>query len=240
MNKHIVVTNHKGGSGKSTLAVNLSACWAQGQRTLLIDLDDQADASASLGVDDSGEALANALTGRSSLGDAIQTTPSGVDLAPSGEALAFVADTLGPDAVRRALATLAQDYRFIVVDCPPGMHGLVLAGWRCAPMALGIVPVDGPEGLRGANRLRRAWAETGLDADRLRLVVTRFDGRRILDREIDRQAREKFGGAVLGARVRESVIVRESAGWKEPLVRHAATHAVTEDLRRLAREMAHV
>ena len=134
----------------------------------------------------------------------------------------------------------AHQPEFVVIDCPPGMHGLVLAGWRCAPNALGIVPVDGPEGLRGATRLMRAWAAAGLDAGRIRLAVTRFDRRRLLDREIDRQARSEFGGAVFESRVRESVMVRESAGWREPLVRHAPTHPVTEDLRRLAREVARV
>jgi chromosome partitioning protein len=237
--KYIVVTNHKGGSGKTTIAVNLAACWGQGQRALLIDLDDQADASSYLGVEESGEALAAALTGRAALKDAIRTTESGVDLAPAGEALAYMANRLGPDAVRRALAPVLGQYRFVVVDCPPRMQDLVLAGWRGSAEAWAITPVDAPEGLRGASRLRRAWGAAGLDMDRVRLVLTRYDGRRLLDRSLDRQARERFHGAMLQSRVRESVMVRESAAWRRPLVLHAPTHPVTEDLRRLAREVAH-
>lgn len=233
-------TNRKGGSSKTTLAVNLAAAWAQGQRTLLLDLDEQGDASAWLGVEDTGEALADALAGRTGLDTAIRATEAGVDVAPAGEALGYVADGLRPDAVRRALDSVRdRGYRVVVLDCPPSLSRVVLAAWQAAPEVRALVPVDGPTALRAVGRLRHAWEDAGLDPARMRIVLTRHDGRRVLDRELARQAVALHGDAVLESRIRESVIVGESAGWRRPLLLHAPTHPVTEDLRRVAREVAH-
>jgi chromosome partitioning protein len=230
------ITNRKGGSGKTALATNIAACYAQGMRTLLIDLDPQADASALLGIEDSGEALANALTGRGSLEVAIRETASGVDVAPAGEALGHISEAVRADALRRALESIGQKgYHAVVIDCAPGLDRLAVTAWHAASLAL--VPVDGPEGLRAVGRLRHAWDDLHLDTSRMRLVLTCHDGRRVLDREIARQAEAAYGGAVAETRIRESVIVGESAAWRVPLVLYAPTHWVTDDMRRLAREV---
>jgi chromosome partitioning protein len=236
----VTVTNRAGGSGKTTLSANLAALWGQGQKTLLIDLDEQGDASSWLGVQDTGEALADALMGRTSLEAAIRTSACGVDVAPAGEALAFVADRVQPDAVQRALATVrSHGYGRVVIDCAPSLRPIVLAAWRVAPAVRAIVPVDSPKALRGVARLHHAWEDAGLDPALMRLVMVRHDGRRVLDRALDQQARELYGAAVVEARVRESVIVSESAAWHRPLVLHAPMHPVTDDLRRLAQEVGH-
>ena len=73
----------------------------------------------------------------------------------------------------------------------------------------------------------------------MRLVLTRHDERRVLDRSLAEEAERRYGGAVLETRIRESVIVGQSAGCRRPLILHAPTHPVTEDFRRLAREVAH-
>lgn len=236
----VAVTNRKGGSSKTTLAVHLSTAWAQSQRTLLLDLDEQGDASAWLGVEDTGEALADALAGRTRLDAAIRTTESGVDVAPAGEAIGCMAENLRPDAVRRALETIStRGYRVIVIDCPPSLARIVLAAWTAAPDVRALVPVDGPEALRAVERLRNAWEDAALDLTRMQIVLTRYDARRVLDRELARQAVALYGDAVLRSRVRESVIVGESAAWRRPLLLHAPMHPVAEDLRRVAREVAH-
>lgn len=235
----VVVSNRKGGSGKTTLAVNLATAWAQGQRTLFVDLDEQGDASTWLGVEDTGEALADALAGRTGLDAAIRTTESGVDVAPAGEALGYVADRLRSDAVRRALESVRhRGYRVVVLDCPPSLSRIVLAAWKAAPEVRALVPIDGPKALRAVGRLRYAWEDAGLDPARMRIVLTRHDGRRVLDRELAHQTVALYGDAVLQSRIRESVIVGESAGWRRPLLFHAPTHPITEDLRHVAREVA--
>jgi chromosome partitioning protein len=236
--KVIICTARKGGVGKSVLAVNLAAIWGQGAPTLLIDLDAQADATAALGVAGSGELLAEALSGRASLETAIRPTRWGVDVAGGGEALGHIADSIAADALERALASVRPDsYSYVLIDCPPSLSRTVLSAWR-VPSATAVVPVDGPEALRGVVRLGDAWEDAGLDRGRLRVVLSRHSARRLLDRGVGEQARGLCGPQILSSRIRESVVVRESTAWRRPLVFHAPNHAVTEDLRQLAREIA--
>ena len=234
----VTLTSMKGGSGKSALATNLAGFWAQGERVLLIDLDPMAEASAGLGFMDSGQALANALTGRSSLKDVIRRSDSGVDVAVAGEGIGHLIDSVDSDAVRRAVGSVSElRYEKVVIDCPPGLTQLTVAAWQASPNAAALVPIDGPAGLRAAGRLRAAWVEIGLDARRLRAVLTRYQSRRVLDREVARQTSALFGPQLQAIRVRESVVVRESSAWGHPLVIHAPTHPVTDDIRRLGLEV---
>lgn len=234
----VVVTNNKGGSTKSALASNLAACWGQGQRTLLVDLDEQGDASMWLGAEGSGEALAAALVDKRSLAEAITSTACGVDVAAGGEALGHVSSVVTPDAVSRAISGVAdRDYAYVVIDCPPSLSRLVRSAWR-VPGAYGLVPVDGPGALKGAARVFRAWIQTGLRPEQLHLVLARHDGRLLLHRALEQQARSLYGPAVLETEVRDSVVVPESAGWRRPLILHAPEHKVTGDVRRLAQEVA--
>jgi chromosome partitioning protein len=237
----VVASNRGGGVGKTAIAVNLAALWGQGHRTLVIDIDEEGDASAGLGVEDTGEVLAEALLGRTSLEAAIRTSECGVDVAPAGEALSHVADRVRPDAIRRALESVRhRGYHMVVIDCPPALHEIVRAAWLAAPAVQAVVPVDGPKALRGVARLCHAWEDAGLDLEAMRIVLVRHDERRNLDRALERQARGLYGPAVLESRVRESVIVGESTARRQPLVLYAPTHPVTDDFRRLAREVARV
>jgi chromosome partitioning protein len=238
----LAVSNRKGGSGKTTLATNVAAAYGQTQPTLLIDLDPQADASAALGVDDdTGQALADALEGRASLDTAIRRTPWGVDVAAGGEAVSHVVDLVSPEAVRTAIASVrARRYRNVVIDCPPALSQLVLAAWRAAPDAITVLPVDNPSALRAVGRFRHAWDDAGLDPARLRLVLSRFDRRRVLDRRLAEAAREEYPELLMNARVRESVVVPEASAWQKPLIAYAPRHPLSDDIRRVAREAADV
>jgi len=234
----LIVTSRKGGVGKTSIAVNLAACLAAGgRRILLLDLDAQGDSSAWLGVDDTGEALAQALVGRGSLRAAIRATDAGVDLAPGGEALDLVDDRITADSVSDALAEFRTGYDQVIVDCPPALTRAVLSAYSTVGRVRALVPVDGPKALRAVARLQHAWKDAGLDPRQVSLVLTRHDRRRVLDRAIAKQTEALYGVALLGTRIRESVVVGESAAWRRPLILHAPRHPVTEDLRRLAREV---
>ena len=143
-----------------------------------------------------------------------------------------------PDAVRTAIASVrSRRYRVIVIDCPPALSRLVLAAWRAAPDAITVLPVDNPSALRAVRRFRGAWGDAGLDPSRLRVVLTRFDERRVIDKKLAEEAREA-PEILIEARIRESVVVPESAAWQKPLIAFAPRHALTEDVRRVARELA--
>jgi cellulose biosynthesis protein BcsQ len=230
------VTIRKGGAGKTALATNLAACYGQSMRTLLIDLDPQADSSVQFGIEDTGEALADALSGRTPLEAAIRETDIGIDVAPAGEALGYIGDTVSLDALHRALDTIRhRKYSAVIIDCAPGLDHLAICAWRASTVAL--APVDGPRALRAVALLRHAWEDHHLDPSLIRIVMNRVDERRVLDRGIVAQTIAAYGDAVAATRIRESVVVGESSAWRVPLVLHAPTHWVTDDMRRLAREV---
>jgi chromosome partitioning protein len=232
----VVCSTRKGGSGKTSLAVHLAAEWAQGRRTLLLDLDEQGDASAWLGVEASGQLLAQALLGQRGLAGAIVSTSSRVDLAPGGEEIGYVANSVAPEAVRRAVDGVADRYDAVVIDCPPSLSRLVRSAWR-VPGARVLVPVDSPAALNGAARLMRSLREAELPTEGVSVVLVRHDPRRLLDRALEAQARALYGSAVLRATVRESVVVSESAGWRRTVYTHAPAHPVAGDLRSVAQEV---
>jgi chromosome partitioning protein len=240
MTTHWIITSRKGGVGKTTVAVGLASSAAHMQRTLLVDLDPQGDASTWLDVPDTGERLADALLGKSSLSNAIREGACGVDVAPAGEALSYVADRVSRDALRRALDSLTGPaYGAIVIDCPPSLSSLVVAGWHASPSVMGLVPIDGPSGWRAVARLRQAWQDAGLDPKRLRGVLTRYDHRRVIDRELARQIEERSPSWLLSTRMREGVVVPEAAASRRPLFLHAPRHRITDDMRRIAQEVYH-
>lgn len=231
----ITTTNLKGGSGKTALAVNMAALFAENYRTLLVDLDTQADASLALGIENSGRGLKDILAGGGDAAPvaAVVSTASGVDLLPSGEAVGHVLGHVQPDALIGCRPWF-QSYDIVVIDCPPGLGNLVAAAWTVADIAL--VPVDGPEALRAVARLEQGWSDLRLERERVRLVPNRINRRRVLDRELVRQARDSYEGRVLPV-IRETVVVRESAAWRKPVSHHDPQHAVTADFRMLCREV---
>ena len=107
--------------------------------------------------------------GRMSLDAAIRTTDWGVDVAPDGEAVSHVIDSVVPGAARTAIASVrSRRYRVVFIDCPPALSRLVLAAWRTAPDAIRVFPVDNQSALRAARRFRSVWGDAGLDPSQLR------------------------------------------------------------------------
>jgi len=236
----IIVHSRKGGTGKTSVAVNVAAALQQDRRTLLIDLDPQGDASTWLGVESTGRALADALLGKVTLGSAVQPGAGGVDVAPGGEAIDHIADTVSRDALRRSLDSLrGHPYDAAIVDCPPGLTSPVLSAYHAGGDVHALVPVDGPSGLQAVRRTAHAWDDAGLDASRLRIVLTRYDRRRVIDRAVDERARDLYGEAVLSSRIRESVVISESCAWRRPLLQHAPRHPAAADLLEVSREVVH-
>ena len=155
-----------------------------------------------------------------------------------GGALGHVAEALRPDAVSRAIASVGhRGYKVVVIDCPPSLSRIVFAAWQASPAAIPLVPVEGPGALRAVTHLGDAWEDAGLERARLRPVLTRHDGRRVLDRAVEKQARGLFPG-IMQATIRESVVVGESAARRQPMITYAPRHPVVEDFRRLAREVS--
>lgn len=235
------LTVRKGGAGKTMLASNLASIWAEaGNSVLLVDFDAQADSSEQFNIYDDGEALAAALTGAKPLEEAIRATSWGFDLAPAGEALAEVADTVRIDSVDRCLRQgAAQAYDVIVLDCAAALTRLTASAWHAidARDGIAVAPVDGPRALRKIAVMDQAWRDLGLDTSRMRIVLNRHDHRRIIDQRLEQDTEARYGPAVLTTRIRDSIVVQESSAYREPLIELAPRHPLTRDIRALAAEV---
>ncbi|MFN8170858.1 MAG: AAA family ATPase [Candidatus Nanopelagicales bacterium] len=189
MARVVAVANQKGGVGKTTTVVNVAAALVErGERTLVVDLDAQACATFSLGLDpeDLDRTIAQVLVGGTvPAGEAIVTTPDGVDLLPAAIDLAgadrALAGVVGREyLVREAMSAVSADYDWILLDCSPSL-GIVTINALTAADAV-LVPLQ-CETLshRGVGQLMETIADVQrLTNPRLQVagvVPTLYDGR---------------------------------------------------------------
>lgn len=204
----VAFANQKGGVAKTTSAVNVAAALVErGRRVLLVDLDAQACATFSLGLDpeDLERGVDAALLDAARPASVLVSTDDGVDLLPATGALSAadhrLADRKGREfAVRDALATLANAYDWIVVDCSPSLGILTIGALIAADEV--VIPVQ-CETLshRGVGQLFETIADVQRLANpRLRVVgilPTIFDGRTTHARAVLADLPTRYGTAVL-------------------------------------------
>jgi chromosome partitioning protein len=144
----ITVTLRKGGSGKTTTAVNLASSLAKhGKRVLLIDLDPQANATASLGLDTQNlPNIADVLQGTKEIHHVINDPVKGFDLIPSNQILAQIEATLATDPdqyatiIKDLISPLLPHYDYILIDTPPSESMLTIT----ALVALSLIHISEP------------------------------------------------------------------------------------------------
>jgi len=239
----LVVANQKGGVGKTTTAVNLAASLAEkDRRVLLADLDPQGNATSGLGAVPGDPDLGSYLLGeagadevRLGLGDL------GFDLMPAGEdLLSLLAAYPGDGAAPRRLAALAQGYDYLIVDTPPSVGPLSLIALAAGDAV--VVPLQAEyyalEGLaalvRTLDRVRRR------QNPRLRLLgilLTMYDRRTVLARQVEAEVRKHFGERVFQAVVPRSVRLAEAPSFGLPVVHYAPGSPASWAYHAFAREV---
>ena len=251
------LANQKGGVGKTTTAVNVGACIAQwGQRVLVVDVDPQANATSSLGVDKRSVRLSmyDVLVRGVPLVRVVQRTDrERLDLAPSSPALAgatveLVNMSQREYRLRQALAELTpnegkgtdKQYDYVLLDCPPSL-GLLTVNALTATDGV-VIPVQceylALEGLsqlsRAIDLVRRALNPTL----QLRgLVMTMFDPRTTLSRQVVEEVQRHFPGKVFDAIIPRSVRLSEAPSYGEPIISYAPRSAGALAYAALAREL---
>jgi chromosome partitioning protein len=218
----VALISKKGGVGKTTSAVSLAAAAAElGQRVLLIDLDSQASASRSLGVDRGGLApsVADVLMWDLPIHQAIRRTDSpGLDLlTASADLLAAdveLAKSRAPEQrLRRVLEPVRDVYDLIFLDCPPTMSmlpigALAAADAFIAPMVPQFLAIEGVESLlKAAARVR---IHHNRDLEWLGLLLTMVDYRNNATRDNVARLRASYGQAVFGVEIRVNVRLAEA------------------------------
>jgi chromosome partitioning protein len=234
MSRVIAIANQKGGVGKTTTAVNLGASLAAlEQRTLIIDLDPQGNATSGLGVDAGGlkGSLYGVLLDGVPVGSAVRR---GVHL-PYLDVLPATQDLVGvevelmglPDALlrlREALGPVRDLYDYVLLDCPPSMGLLTLNALAAATSV--IIPVqpeyfalEGLSHIIGTIEMVRKELNPRLEIDGL--LLTMFDRRLNLSREVEHEVRQASGQRIFRTAIPRNVTLAEAPSFGKPAIAYA-------------------
>lgn len=245
----VALANQKGGVGKTTTSINLSACVAEkGRRTLLIDFDPQANATSGLGVEkQDGRSLYPVLIdGADPSTFIVPTAVTGLELIPAEVNLAGAEIEVARSErylhrLRDALAPLvASDrYEFIFIDCPPSL-GVLTMNALCTAHRL-LMPIQSEyyalEGLSVMVRLiEQLRAGANPDLSVAGLVMTMYDNRTSLSRQVWQQVREHFGEQVYETLIPRSIRLGEAPSHGQPIILYDPHALPAAAYRNLARE----
>lgn len=248
MAKIIAISNHKGGCGKTTSTINVGAALAQmGQRTLLVDLDPQANLTISLGIDPEGQQH-NTYTAL-----CMNDTPQPIQIAKGLEFIPSTTDLVGAELelVNKAgreqvlgwmLATLLMQatYKYVLLDCPPSLGLLTLNALTAADAV--YIPLQAQYlAMQGLAKLQQVIAQIGQQLNkRLQMggvFITQYDSRKVLHRNVKELAEQTLGAMVCKTTIRDNIALAEAPTAGQTIYQYAPKSNGAADYMALAKEL---
>ena len=245
----IAAANQKGGVGKTTSAVNLATCLATSdQRTLLVDCDSQANATAAIGFakDPSRRTLYHALILNEPFERIVQKSQvDGLDVLPADKNLAGAAVELVSSENReyrlQAFLNAIQDqYRYIILDCPPALdlltlNALVAANSVLVPIQCEYLALEGVSELLDTLMRIRRTLNPSLEVEGI--LLTMYDERTTLSRQVATDLRSFFGTQVFQSVIPRNVRLAEAPSFGKPIIFYDIHSKGAEAYGQLAQEV---
>jgi len=245
----IAVANQKGGVGKTTTAINLSACLAVAEcRVLVVDCDPQGNTTSGMGFakDPHRRSLYDVLSGRTTVAEVtLKTAIEGLDLIPAdrnlvGANLELVSVEGRETRLRELLDGLRQDYKYIILDCPPALdfltlNALVAADSVLIPMQCEYFALEGVSEL--LDTIERVRGSFNQDLKIEGVLLTMFDDRTTLTRQVAADLRSFFHEDVFETVIPRNIRLAEAPSHGKPILLYDLSSKGAEGYLRLAKEI---
>jgi len=250
MAKIIALMNQKGGVGKTTTAINLAACLSVAEKkVLLVDLDPQGNASVSLGLKKENYLSSNiyhVLIGQRDVMQAVyQTELPSLDVCPaetnlSGAEVELVSAIARESKLKTALEKVKHKYDYILIDCPPSLGLLTINALNAAhsyivPMQTEYLSMEGLAQLMKTVELIKSSLNSDLEMEGI--VLTMFDSRVSLHKQVAYEVREHFGDHVFEATIPKNVKLAESPSFGKPVILYDIESKGSDAYLALAKEL---
>lgn len=229
----IAITNQKGGVGKTTTAINISTYLADfGKKVLLVDLDPQGNSTSGLGIDkeEIESCLYDILINEKSISEIkLKSKVENLDVIPASVVLAaaeveLVQELSRENKLKMALDKAKEDYNFIIIDCPPSLglltiNGLVAADFLIIPVQSEFFALEGLAQLLHTVQRVRTYLNQSLTL--LGVVITMYDKRTILSRQVEEELNKHFPGKIFEAIIPRSIRLAEAPSHGKSILEYS-------------------
>jgi chromosome partitioning protein len=246
--KIYAIVNQKGGVGKTTSVISLAACLAEKHRVLIVDIDPQGNATSGLGFDrhaDNPDIYDVILSGTTIKEAAQSHSHLSVDIIPASPNLAGaeieLVQAIGREyRVKEALETVVDDYDYVLIDCPPSLglltvNALTAANSVIIPVQCEYLALEGLSQLNDTVTMVRKYLNPELDIRGL--IMTMYDSRTNLSRQVVDEVKAFFPGKVFRAIIPRNIRLSEAPSHGEPIDVYAPNSSGALAYRYLAAEL---